>query len=135
MLEHRYTLSGITAAALDGPAVLAEAAPTPYDQELRESPSTEAPLSTSVPEIVNYSTHVDCFGILCVQGKVIDDDPGGMTVSITWMYGTDSTTTDSSGLFYWTTELEPGDEGLVTAVTWNEVGESETVEAYVEYPE
>ena len=55
MLENRYTLSGLTAAALDGPAELAEAAPTPYDQELRESQSTEATLETQVPVITNFS--------------------------------------------------------------------------------
>jgi hypothetical protein len=135
MLEHRYTLSGITAAALDGPAELAEAAPTPYDQELRESQSTEATLETQVPEITNFNAHVDCYGILSVQGTVVCDEPAGLTVSIDALWESDSVTTDSFGQFFWAMELEPGDEGYVSAVTWNEIGESETAEDFVVYPE
>ena len=134
MLENRYTLSGLTA-ALDGPAELAEAAPTPYDQELRESQSTEATLETQVPVITNFSAYVDCYGTLGVQGTVVCDEPAGLTVSIDALWESDSVTTDSYGQFIWTMALEPGDSGYVSVVTWNEIGESETAEDFVEYPE
>jgi hypothetical protein len=138
MLGHRYTLSGITATAFDGPAELAEAAPPSPDQELRDSDSMQAPVvATSVPEIRDFDAYVD-LNILIMSGRVYEDGSpvgAGMTVSLSWWEGDDDATTDSMGQFYFTTQLEEPDEGYVSAVTWNDVGESETAEAFVENPQ
>jgi hypothetical protein len=135
MLEHRYTLSGISGAVLDGPAELAEAAPAPQDQELRDSDSMQAALATtgSAPEIVDFDAYIDMLDILVISGKVVDTDPVGLPVSLDWWDGGwHEMETDSMGQFFHTAEIGPGSEGWVFGVSWNDYGESETREAFVE---
>jgi hypothetical protein len=136
MLEHRYTLSGIPTMGFDAPAELAEAAPPAPDTELRDSGSMQGPVAaTSAPVISEWDAFVDEFGALVVQGRVTVDGQyaEGLTVSISWWNGEGDDITDSMGRFYYAAELEEPGEGWVYGVTWNEIGESEMCEQYVEW--
>jgi hypothetical protein len=135
-LEHRYTLSGLSPTALDGPAELAEAAPAPPDHELRDSDSIQQAtvVATSRPVIEDYDAWMSG-DVLCVDGRVMVDGQraAGLTVAIDWWDDSVDVETDSGGEFWYSVELEESGEGYVSAVTWNDVGESETAEEYVEY--
>jgi hypothetical protein len=136
MLEHRYTLSGIPTTGFDAPAELAEAAPPAPDTELRDSDSMQGPVAaTSAPVISEWDASVDENGVLTAHGRVTVDGEyaEGLTVSIEWWAGSGDEITDGAGQFYFAAELEEPDAGWVSGVTWNEVGESETRESYVEW--
>ena len=135
-LEHRYTLSGVSPAALDGPAELAEAAPAAPDHELRDTDSMQqaSVVATSRPVIEGYDAWVEN-DLLCVDGRVEVDGQrvDGLTVNINWWGDSVDKITENGGEFWYSVQLEESDGGYVSAVTWNDVGESETVEQYVEY--
>ena len=139
-LEQRYTLSGITAVAFDGPAELAEAAPPPHDQELRDSDSIRDPVvATAPPEIRDFDAwRCGPFDtILVVKGIVYEDGSpvgAGRTVLIAWWDGETAETTDGEGKFYFTTELDYPEGGFVSGVTFNEWGPSGPAQDYVEPP-
>ena len=139
-LEQRYTLSGITAVAFDGPAELAEAAPPPHDQELRDSDSIQDPIvATGPPEIRDFDAWrcgpLDT--VLVVKGTVYEDGSpvgAGRMVLIAWWDGQQPDTTAADGQFYFTTELDEPEGGFVSGVTFNEYGPSEAEQDYVEPP-
>jgi len=87
-----------------------------------------------VPEIANFTTHIDDDGLLTVEGTVTDEDPIGLTVVINFWGSQYEVTTDSSGNFSWQWQLEEGQDGWLTAIAsdWWTL-ESNTAEAYVSY--
>lgn len=86
------------------------------------------------PEIVSLTTTVDNDGLLMVEGTVIDEDPDGLTVVITFLSNEYEVTTDSNGDFVWQLQREEGEEDWLTAIAsdWWTV-ESEAAEDYVSF--
>ncbi len=86
------------------------------------------------PEIISFTTAVSGTGLLSVEGTVLDEDPVGLTVTITFLGNEYEVTTDSNGEFAWEMQLEEGEEDWLTAIAsdWWTV-ESEAEGDYVSY--
>lgn len=87
-----------------------------------------------VPEIVNFTADVSGTGVLTVEGEVLDEDPVGLTVVITFWGNEYEVTTNSDGEFFWQLQLEEGQEDYLTAVAFDWWGlESDAAEDYTGY--
>ncbi|HID76459.1 MAG TPA: hypothetical protein EYP56_10735 [Planctomycetaceae bacterium] len=83
------------------------------------------------PSIINYQTQVDASGMLTVTGTVVDEDPVGLTVVITFLDMQEEVVTDEDGDFFWYYQMQQGEEGWVSAVAYDWWGlESDLVESY-----
>jgi hypothetical protein len=85
----------------------------------QESDTLYDDITSDAPEIVNFSAIVSPGNVLTVEGDVIDEDAAGLTVEITWLDETYEVTVDQFGHFVWIHQLNPGDNGWVSALTFD----------------
>lgn len=83
------------------------------------------------PQITNFESYPGFGNAWTFEGTVIDENPGGLTVTFGRLLDGHSTTTDEDGSFSYTVILTGS--GLVTAQTTDELGEKSNVaETFVE---
>ncbi len=101
-------------------AQLGELDAVTHDQQGLESLQVWTAVSSQPPVITDFNTEVSPTNLLEVWGAVTDEDVEGLTVEIVFLGVTYSTSVTSDGAFYWTRQLQEGEEGWLTAtaVDW-----------------
>lgn len=87
----------------------------------------------AAPEIVNFGWRNPAGSGFFFEGQVIDENPGGLTVTFGGVLTGHSTTTAADGSFSYGIYLTPDDYGLVTAQTADEFGVESNIAETVVY--
>jgi hypothetical protein len=95
-----------------------------YDEEMLESLAVAAELANQAPQIVDFSVSCGAEGFLLITGRILDESPGGMEV---WFGGLSalegvSVTVDEEGYFSLSIQVDPHEEGTITAITYDAWG-------------
>jgi hypothetical protein len=82
-------------------------------------------------EITAFETYVDSSNLLSVFGTIEDENPESATAKLTFLGEQHTLSVGSSADFSWFYQLGPGDEGTLSVVATDHLGNTDTAEDYI----